>query len=134
MKGKGKKLLKVCGVIFIIEGIVGIICYGILTLVLGLGLFVNYVDGGAIVVGVALLYTVAAVVALVAGLLGIKYSKGKADAGKCLVWGVINLIVTVIAGIWSLANEGVTTIHVLYTCIGFIIPSLYIGGAYISKE
>lgn len=134
MEEKGKKILKVCGVIFIIEGIIGIIGYGILTLVLSFGLFVQYVEGGLEVVGVALLYTIAAIVALVAGILGIKYSKGKADAGKCLIWGVINLIMTFAGGMWSLADEGITIVHVLYTCLGFIIPSLYIAGAYINKE
>ncbi len=134
METKGRKLLKVSGIIFVIEGILGILSYGILTLVLSVGLVINYVDGGFKATGVAVLYTAAAIVALIAGIMGVKHSDDKAAAGKCLVWGVINLIMTFAAGVWSLSDEGVTVIHVLYTSIGFIIPSLYIAGAYINKE
>ncbi len=135
MEAKGRKLLKVCGVIFIIEGIMGIVVYGLLTLVLGLGLAINgYVSGGFSVTAIAAMYTISAIIALIAGILGVKHASDRAAAGKCLVWGVLNLILTVIAGIWSIIDGGVTAVHVLYTCIGFIIPSLYIAGAYVNKE
>ncbi len=134
MKNKGRKLLKVCGIIFIIEGIMGILCYGILTLALGAGLMINYVNGGFKVTALAALYTIAAIVALIAGIMGVKHSDDAAAAGKCFAWGVLNLALTFVAGVWSLVDDGLTVIHVLYTCIGFIIPSLYIAGAYINKE
>ncbi len=133
MEAKGKALLKVTGVLLVIEGIIGLISYGLLTLILGAGTLINKPEGGVTVTVIALLYTVAAVVSLIAGILGFKNATNKSAAGKCLVWGIINLALTFVAGVWSLVGEGFTAGHVIYTCIGFIIPSLYIAGAYINK-
>ncbi len=135
MEAKGKTLLKVCGVLFIIEGIIGIIAYGLMTILLSVGTVItkNEIQGSVGVVAIAALYVVAAVVSLIAGILGVKNAANKDAAKKCLVWGVINLVLTLAAGIWSLIGEGITLFHILYTCIGLIIPSLYIAGAYINK-
>ncbi len=133
MEAKGKTFLKVCGVLLIIEGIIGVIFYGLLTLILGTGTLINKPEGGVTVTVIAALYTIAAVVSLIAGILGVKNASDKAAAKKCLVWGIINLVLTFAAGVWSLVGEGFTVSHVLYTCIGFIIPSLYIAGAYINE-
>ncbi len=133
MEAKGKTLLKVTGVLFIIVGVIGIIFYGLLTLILGAGTLIEKPEGGAAVTAIAVLYTVAAIVSLIAGILGVKNAANKAAAGKCLVWGIINLVLTFAAGVWSLIGDGFTIGHVIYTCIGLIIPSLYIAGAYINK-
>ncbi len=133
MEAKGKALLKVTGVLLVIEGIIGIISYGLLTLILGAGTLISKPEGGVTVTVIAILYTLAAVVSLIAGILGFKNASNKDAAVKCLVWGVINLALTFAAGVWSLVGEGFTVAHVLYTCIGFIIPSLYIAGAYVNK-
>ncbi len=133
MEAKGKTLLKVTGVLFVIEGIIGIIFYGLLTLILGVGTFLERPEGGAAVITIAALYTLAAIVSLIAGILGFKNASNKDKAGTCLVWGIINLVLTFAAGVWSLVGDGFSAGHVIYTCIGFIIPSLYIAGAYINK-
>lgn len=133
MEAKGKKLLKVCGVLFIIEGIVGILSYGLLTLIFSAGTIIDKVEGGFAVTAIAVLYLAASVVSLIAGVLGVKKAADHNAAGKCLIWGVINLVLTFAAAIWSLTGEGFTVAHVLYTAISLIIPSLYIAGAYMNE-
>lgn len=133
MEAKGRILLKISGVFFIIEGIIGIVFYGIMSLLLSVGTVITKVDGGVTVTLISALYTVAAIVSLIAGILGIKNASKKEAAKKLIVWGVINLVLTIAAGVWSLMGEGITVNHILYTCIGLIIPSLYIAGAYINE-
>ncbi len=135
MEAKGKGLLKVFGVLFIIEGIIGIICYGILTLILSAGTIIEHEGlAGATVTGVAAMYTISAIVSLIAGIVGVKYAAEPKGAIKCLVLGIINLVLTFIAGMWSVISGGVTVIHALYAGLGLIIPSLYIAGAYINAK
>lgn len=136
METKGKKLLKFCGVLFTIEGIIGIISYGLLTLVFSATTIFGKVDGGFAVTAIAVLYLIASVDSLIAGIAGIKKAAGKGSAAKCLAWGIINLIMTFAGTVWSLVGGGIggiTLSHVLFTSIGLIIPSLYIAGAYMNE-
>ncbi len=133
MEAKGKTFLKVTGILLIIEGVIGVISYGFMTLILGAGTLIAKPEGGASVMIIAALYTLSAIVSLIAGILGVKNASNKGAAGKCLVWGIINLALTFAAGVWSLSGEGFSFGHVLYTCVGFIIPSLYVAGAYLNE-
>ncbi len=133
MEAKGKTFLKVTGILLIIEGVLGIIFYGFMTLILGAGTLIAKPEGGTVVMIIAILYTLAAIVSLIAGILGVKNASNKDAAGKCIAWGVINLVLTFVAGVWSLSGEDVSVGHVLYTCAGFIIPSLYVAGAYLNE-
>jgi len=134
MGTKGEKLLKVCGVLLIIEGIAGILSYGLLTLIMGAGTVIDKVSGGWKVTAIAAMFLIAAVISLVTGILGVKNDTSSSLAKKRLVLGVINLVLTLAAGLWSYAGEGNTFLHYLYTSIGLIVPSLYIAGVYISTD
>ncbi len=134
MEAKGKKLLKVCGVLLIIEGIAGILSYGLLTLIMSAGTVIDKVSGGAAATAIAAMYLIAAIISLVTGILGVKNDTGSGLAGKRLILGVINLVLTLAAGLWSFAGEGNTFLHYLYTSLGLIIPSLYIAGVYMSTN
>lgn len=134
MEAKGKKLLKVSGILFVIEGVIGVLAYGLMTLLLGMETLIEKSTAGGTVTAIAVLYLVASVISLVAGILGVKKGGEKASASKCLVWGVLNLVVVLAASIWSYAGEGATLAHFVYTAASLIIPSLYIAGAYMNKE
>jgi len=134
MKTKGEKLMNVCGILLIIEGIVGIVSYGLVTLILSAGTIIDKVSGGAAVTAIAAMYLIAAVISLITGVLGTKKAVNNSLAKRRLVLGVINLILTLAAGLWSFAGEGNTFLHYLYTAIGLIVPSLYISGAYMSTN
>lgn len=134
MEAKGQKLLKVCGVLFIIQGIVGVLSYGLLTLMLGAETVIEKATEGVPVVGIAVFYLIAAIVALIAGVMGVKKCTDKSAAGACLGWGILNLVLTFIAGVWSYMGEGCTVAHFIYTAIALVLPSLYVAGAYINKD
>lgn len=134
MNTKGQVFLKRCGILLIIEGIVGIISYGLITLLLGAETIIEQSAGGAAVTGIAVMYLIAAIVALIAGVTGVKNNADKSAAGKCVVWGSINLLLTFVAGTWSASGVNGTFAHFIITSVGLIIPSLYIAGAYMNKE
>lgn len=133
MEAKGRKILKVCGVLFVIEGIIGIISNGFMTLILGLGTFLDKTEGGALVTAIATVYLISSVISLIAGFMGIKHGADKNSAGKCLVWGVINLVLVLAAGTMSYIGQGISAAHALYCIASIVIPSFYIAGAYINK-
>lgn len=134
MNVRGQKFLKFCGVLFIIEGVIGIIAYGILSLLLGAAAWSKDTIEANIVIGIAVLYLISAIVSLIAGIYGIKCASIKNAANKCLVWGLINLLLTFAAGMWSASGEAGTFAHYAYTSAIIVIPSLYIAGAYMLKE
>ena len=132
MEAKGRKILKVCGVFFVIEGIVGIISNGFMTLILGLGTFLDKTEGGALVTAIATIYLISSIISLIAGVMGIKYASNKSS--KCLVWGIINLVLVLAGGIMSYMGQGVTVAHAAYCVATIVIPSFYIAGAYMNNN
>lgn len=134
MEAKGKKFLKVCGVLFLIEGIIGILAYGVMTLLLGTESIIAKSAGGGEVTAIAAMYLIASVVSLVAGILGVKCNSVKNAGSKCLVWGIINLLLTFAAGVWSSGGADGSYLHYVYSSAIIVIPSLYVVGAYMIKE
>ena len=49
MEGKGKGLLKTTSVFMMISGILGILLYGLLTLILSAGTILEHPDGGVLI-------------------------------------------------------------------------------------
>lgn len=133
MEAKGKKMLKVCGIILIIEGIVGILSYGLLTLIFSATTMFSGETEGWLVTLIAVLYLLAAVVSLIAGVLGVKKCADKSAAKKCIFWGSLNLILTV-AATWGTSGVDTSLSHMIYMSIGLIVPSLYVSGAYMNKD
>lgn len=133
MSSRGEKFLRFCGFLFIIEGVIGIITYGIMSLLLGMAAWSKDTIEANIVIGIAVLYLIASAVSLIAGVMGIK-CQSKDSAKKCLWWGLINLILTFAAGMWSASGEAGTFAHYAYSSAILVIPSLYIAGAYMCSE
>lgn len=70
---KGKTYLKVTGILLLIGGILGVLCYGLLTLLLGVALVDQGTGSGAIpVTAIVVVYVIASIIQLVAGVMGIK--------------------------------------------------------------
>ena len=134
MEAKGKGLLKGTSIFMIICGVLGIILYGLMTLILSAGTILNHPDGGVLVTVLAAFYTVAAIISLIAGILGFKKANDTKAAGTCMVLGLVNLALCFVSAVMSVIGEGASVVHALYSAIGLIIPSLYVVGAYINTK
>ncbi len=134
MEGKGKGLLKTTSVFMMISGILGILLYGLLTLILSAGTILEHPDGGVLITLTAVFYTVAAIISLVAGILGFKKAADKKAGGTCMVLGLVNLALCFVSAVMSVIGEGASIIHALYSAVGLVIPSLYVVGAYFNAK
>ena len=84
---------------------------------------------GMLYVG-GILAIVSGIIELMAGLRGNKYCKDPVMGAKCLPWGVIVLVLTIIGMIVG-KGSGRAVVSVI---VGVIIPILYIVGALMMKK
>ena len=128
---KGRKFLKVTGILMIIGGGFGIIG-GILAM-LGAGALAAVLEtsAGGLMLASALILA-SAVFQLIAGIMGEKNCDKPEKAQNCLVMGVIVAILSVSGNIVS--NVLGSSFNIMSYATGLIIPVLYIIGAVKNKE
>ena len=128
---KGRKFLKVTGILMIIGGGFGIIG-GILAM-LGAGALAAVLEtsAGGLMLASALILA-SAVFQLIAGIMGVKNCDKPEKAQNCLVMGVIVAILSVSGNIVS--NVLGSSFNIMSYATGLIIPVLYIMGAVKNKE
>ena len=128
---KGRKFLKVTGILMIIGGAFGII--GGIVAIIGAGALAAVLEtsaGGLILASVLILAS--AVFQLIAGIMGVKNCDKPEKAQSCLVMGVIVAILSVAGNVIS--NILGSSFNILSYATGLIIPVLYIIGAVKNKE
>ena len=128
---KGRKFLKVTGILMIIGGAFGII--GGIVAMIGAGALAAVLEtsaGGLMLASVLILAS--AVFQLIAGIMGVKNCDKPEKAQSCLVMGVIVAILSVAGNIIS--NVLGSNFNILSNATGLIIPILYIIGAVKNKE
>lgn len=128
---KGRKFLKVTGILMIIGGAFGII--GGIVAMIGAGALAAVLEtsaGGLMLASVLILAS--AVFQLIAGIMGVKNCDKPEKAQSCLVMGVIVAILSVSGNIIS--NVLGSSFNILSYATGLIIPVLYIIGAVKNKE
>ena len=128
---KGRKFLKVTGILMIIGGAFGII--GGIVAMIGAGALAAVLEtsaGGLMLASVLILAS--AVFQLIAGIMGVKNCDKPEKAQSCLVMGVIVAILSVSGNIIS--NVLGSRFNILSYATGLIIPILYIIGAVKNKE
>lgn len=128
---KGRKFLKVTGILMIIGGAFGII--GGIVAMIGAGALAAVLEtsaGGLILASVLILAS--AVFQLIAGIMGVKNCDKPEKAQSCLVMGVIVAILSVAGNIIS--NVLGSDFNIFSYATGLIIPVLYIIGAVKNKE
>lgn len=128
---KGRKFLKVTGILMIIGGAFGII--GGIVAMIGAGALAAVLEtsaGGLMLASVLILAS--AVFQLIAGIMGVKNCDKPEKAQSCLVMGVIVAILSVSGNIIS--NILGSSFNILSYATGLIIPVLYIIGAVKNKE
>ena len=128
---KGRKFLKVTGILMIIGGAFGII--GGIVAMIGSGALAAVLEtsAGGLMLASALILA-SAVFQLIAGIMGVKNCDKPEKAQSCLVMGVIVAIVSVAGNVIS--NILGSSFNILSYATGLIIPVLYIIGAVKNKE
>ena len=128
---KGRKFLKVTGILMIIGGAFGII--GGIVAMIGAGALAAVLEtsaGGLMLASTLILAS--AVFQLIAGIMGVKNCDKPEKAQSCIVIGVIVAILSVAGNVIS--NVLGSDFNIINYATGLIIPVLYIIGAVKNKE
>ena len=128
---KGRKFLKVTGILMIISAAFGIIG-GIIALI-GAGALAAVLEtsAGGLMLASALIL-VSAIFQLIAGIMGVKNCDKPEKAQTCLVMGIIVAILSVAGNVIS--NVLGSDFNAFNYATGLVIPVLYIIGAAKNKE
>ena len=128
---KGRKFLKVTGILIIIGGAFGII--GGIVAMIGVGALAAVLEtsAGGLMLASALILA-SAVFQLIAGIMGVKNCDKPEKAQSCIVIGVIVAILSVAGNVIS--NVLGSDFNIMSYATGLIIPVLYIIGAVKNKE
>lgn len=128
---KGRKFLKVTGILMIIGGAFGII--GGIVAMIGAGALAAVLEtsAGGLVLASALILA-SAVFQLIAGIMGVKNCDKPEKAQSCIVIGVIVAILSVAGNVVS--NVFGSDFNIINYATGLIIPVLYIIGAVKNKK
>ena len=128
---KGRKFLKVTGILMIIGGAFGII--GGIVAMIGAGALAAVLEtsAGGLMLASALILA-SAVFQLIAGIMGVKNCDKPEKAQSCIVIGVIVAILSVAGNVIS--NVLGSDFNIMNYATGLIIPILYIIGAAKNKE
>ena len=130
---KGRKFLKVTGILMIIGAVfsllAGVIFGGLGAVVAGLG----GMEALTFSYWIALLLTLAGgICELIAGIKGVKHSKSGEKAKDLIKWGVVAAVFSVLGIVMNLVNgEELSILNVVTTVI---IPILYIYGAVLNSK
>ena len=128
---KGRKFLKVTGILMIIGGAFGII--GGIVAMIGAGALAAVLEtsAGGLMLASALILA-SAVFQLIAGIMGVKNCDKPEKAQSCLVRGIIVAVLSVAGNVIS--NVLGSDFNIFSYATGLIIPILYIMGAVKNKE
>ncbi len=128
---KGRKFLKVTGILMIIGAAFGII--GGIIAMIGVGALAAVLETSAVGLMLAsVLVLASAVFQLIAGIMGVKNCDKPEKAQTCLVMGIIVAILSVAGNVIS--NVLGSDFNLLSYATGLVIPVLYIIGAAKNKE
>lgn len=130
---KGNKFLMVTGILMIIGGAFGIIA-GIVAIlgVSGLAALAGSAAGTGMLYLASFLCLASGIVQLIAGVMGVKNCEKPEMAQKCIIWGAIVAVLSVLGNILNVVVG--SSFNVTSLLIGLILPALYIYGAYLNKK
>ncbi|ALU16178.1 hypothetical protein DW091_14280 [Eubacterium sp. AM05-23] len=132
---KGKTYLKVTGILMLIGGILGLVSYGLLSLLMGYAVIDQGAGGGGIsVTMIAVIYMIASIIQLIAGVMGIRGCNKADKADGCFKIGIVVLIISILAAIVNMAGAGFAASSVIYALLGLVVPGLYIYGAKLNRD
>ena len=128
---KGRKFLKVTGILMIIGAAFGII--GGIIAMIGVGALAAVLETSAVgLILASVLVLASAVFQLIAGIMGVKNCDKPEKAQTCLVMGIMVAILSVAGNVIS--NVLGSDFNAFNYATGLVIPVLYIIGAAKNKE
>ncbi len=128
-KSAGSGFLKVCGILMIIGGVLGLL-FAILAVVVirqtgsGLNTTANWIS--------VILAFVGCVIELIAGIMGVKYANRPEKARACMLCGLLVILTSVLSQIISVIAGGEFSVGSAIT--GLIVPILYVFGAFKNQK
>ncbi len=128
---KSNTLLKVCSILMMIGGILGIIT-GIIAII-GVAALLEMMEGSApagtaaILYGASILAVAGSVIQTIAAAKGLGACKAPEKAQSCIIWGIIVAAFCVVAQILNVVGGSEFSAISLVT--GLVLPVLYIVGA-----
>lgn len=148
---KGKGFLRICGILMIIAGVVEIIFSGVVAIALAIislvavgsvtsasGLVSEISTAGSVIFIIsAIIAIIGGILSLIAGIVGINNAARPERYKRCIVWGIIVLIVNVISIVFSFISASsfnMNWLTIIAIIFGVIIPVLFIIGALINRH
>ena len=132
MTNNGQKFLKITSILMIIGGIIAVIA-GVIA-ILGVSALValaGSAEGIGLLYASSILVTITSVIEIIAGAKGLKACKVPENAGKCVTWGIVIAVLSIISMVIGLIGGGEFNITSLV--LNLLVPGLYVYGALKTK-
>ena len=132
MTNNGQKFLKITSILMIIGGIIAVIA-GVIA-ILGVSALValaGSAEGMGLLYASSILVTIISVIEIIAGAKGLKACKVPENAGKCVTWGIVIAVLSIISMVIGLIGGGAFNITSLV--LNLLVPGLYVYGALKTK-
>ena len=132
MTNNGQKFLKITSILMIIGGIIAVIA-GVIA-ILGVSALValaGSAEGIGLLYASSILVTIISVIEIIAGAKGLKACKVPENAGKCVTWGIVIAVLSIISMVIGLIGGGEFNITSLV--LNLLVPGLYVYGALKTK-
>lgn len=113
------------GIIAIIAGVIAILGVSALVALAG------NADGTGLLYASSILVTIISVIEIIAGAKGLKVCKVPENAGKCVTWGIVIAVLSIISMVIGLIGGGEFNITSLV--LNLLVPGLYVYGALKTK-
>ena len=125
---KDQNFMKITSILMIAGGIsagsAGVIAIlGVSTLVALAG----SAEGAGLLYASSIIVTIASIIEIIAGVKGLKACKAPELAKKCVTWGILIVVVSIISMVIGLIGGGEFSISNL--ALNLLVPGLYIYGA-----
>ena len=132
MTNNGQKFLKITSILMIIGGSIAAIA-GIIA-ILGVSALValsGSAEGSGLLYASSILVTITSVMEIIAGAKGLKACKVPENAGKCVTWGIVIAVLSVLSMVIGLIGGG--EFNVTSLVLNLLVPGLYVYGALKTK-
>ena len=132
MSNSGQKFLKITSILMIIGGIIAAIAGVIAILgVSALAALSGSAVGAGLLFASSIIVTISSVIQIIAGIKGLKACKVPENAGKCVTWGIVLAVLSIISMVIGLIGGGEFNITSLV--LNLLVPGLYVYGALKTK-
>ena len=132
MTNNGQKFLKITSILMIIGGIIAAIA-GVIA-ILGVSALValaGSAEGIGLLYASSILVTIISVIEIIAGAKGLKACKVPENAGKCVTWGIVIAVLSIISMVIGLIGGG--KLNITSLVLNLLVPGLYVYGALKTK-